>query len=380
MSRFLFVVPPLPDRAPPARAVADELERRGHVVAWTGLDERPAGDGPHPATTPPPGGLRSPTGVLVLWDDFLLPLARDMLPVVHEATTRFAPDALVVDDQALAGAAVALRVGLPWATLVPNSAGLADPLWDLPAIARLVRCRTTHLLRDAGLDGSTAAMIDPRRSPHLVIAFSTEALAGPVDDPAGRYQFVGPHRAPTRADDDVAFDWDRLRDDRPLVIVTLESPPPRSDHLHRVAAEALATLATTLDVQGVVVGPADLSVDPSPDLVVAPRVPLRALLRRAAAVVCDAGPTTVGEALAHGVPLVVAPMIGEQPLLAEQVVQAGGAVPANASPVDVPGLAQAIRTALGDDRVRKSAEGLRDSFLDAAGPTAAADRLEGLVS
>lgn len=379
MSRFLFVVPPLADRAGPARSVAHELERRGHDVAWTGLDDR-FPDGVPDSSVPPLGGLRSPAGVLVLWDDYLLPLARDMLPVVRSAASRFAPDLLVVDDHALAGAAVGLLAGLPWATLVPTSAGLTDPLWDLPALARLVRCRTRHFLRDAGVDDSTAAMIDPRRSPHLVIAFSTEALAGPVDDPAGRHAFVGPLLSP--APDDVPFDRDRLRlrDDRPLVVVTMATPLPRSGHIYRVATEALADL----DVQGVVLGPVDVLGDVlgalPPDVVVAPEASLRSLVRHASAVVCDAGHATVCKALAHGVPLVVAPMTADQPLLAEQVVHAGAAVPVNATHSDATRVADAIRAILTDRQIHDHARTIADSFHHPAGPPAAATRLESLLS
>ncbi len=384
MSRFLFVVPPLADRAGPARSVAHELERRGHEVAWTGLDDRFPDGVPH-SSTPPLAGLRSPAGVLELWDDHLLPLARDMLPAVRSATDRFAPDLLVVDDHALAGAVVGLLAGLPWATLVPTSAGLTDPLWDLPAIARLVRGRTRHLLRDAGVDDSTAAMIDPRRSPHLVVAFSTEALAGPVDDPAGRHTFVGPLLGPVSParDDDVPLARDGLPDDRPLVVVIMETPLPRSGHIYRVAIDALADL----DAQGVVVGPADQPADQlgdllgdlPPDVVVAPGAPLRSLTRHAAVLVCDAGHTAVCEALARGVPLVVAPMTADQPLLAEQVVHAGAAVPVNATHSDAAGVADAIRTTLTDRRIHESARGIRDSFRHAAGPPAAATRLESLL-
>jgi len=364
VSRFLFVVPSLAERARPTASVGRELARRGHEVAWTGAT----------VAAPPLGGLRSPAGLLMLWDDFLLPLARDMLPTVRAVADGFRPDALVVDHQALAGAAVGHLSGRPWATVVPTSAGLADPLWDLPEIARGIRRRTRRFLGDAGLDDIAAARLDPQRSPHLVVAFSTEELAGPVDDPSGRHAFVGPS-LDARVDD-VPFNWARLDGDRPLVVVAIETPPwRRGARIYPVAAEALGSL----DVQGVIVGPPDLVADPPPNVAVVPRAPLRALVRRAAAVVCDGGHATVCEALAHGVPLVVAPLLADQPLVADQVVRAGAAVPVTADRVSASDLRWAVRTALTDARLRRHAQRLGDSFTHAGGSSAAADRLEALL-
>ena len=364
MSRYLFVNTPHARPTGPTAAILRELALRGHEVATVTTGEGAA---------PPLGGLRSPAGLLVLWDDYLLPLARDMLAAVHTVADGFRPDALVVDHQALAGVAVAHLTGLPWATVVPTSAGLADPLWDLPQIARGIRRRTRRFLRDAGLDDIAAARLDPQSSPHLVVACTTEELTGPVDDPAGRYRFVGP--CLTTPADDVPFNWARLAGDRPLVVVSPETPPWRHDtRLYPVAAEALAGL----DVEAVIVGPPDLVAHPPPNVVVVPRAPLRALARRAAVVVCDAGHDTVCAALTSGVPLVVAPMIAEQPLVAEQVVRSGAAVRVAAGQVTAAQLGRAIHTVLTDTRIRHGAERVRDSFTRAGGPATATVHLETL--
>lgn len=384
MSRFLFVVPPLLERARPTVCVARELSMRGHEVAWTGphelvgpmalvgADRRSKLHGWGTTAAWPVGGLRSPAGLMLLWDDFLLPLAHEMLPEVRSAVEEFEPDALVVDQQALAGAAVGHLYGLPWATIVPSSAGLADPFSDLPEIARRVRHHIHTFMLDAGLDDVAAASMDPQSSPHLVIVFSTEALTGPVGAPSGRHAFVGPFLT---TPDDVPFNWGWLDPDRPLVLVSQEVPPRRHGaRLYQVAAEALASR----DVQAVVVAPPDLVPGPSANVTVVPRAPLRPLARRAAAVVCDGGHGTVCEALVNGVPLVVAPMIGEQPLVAEQVVRAGCALRV-AGKVDARQLGWAVDAVLTDAEVQAVARRVRDSFASAGGSFAAADRLEALV-
>jgi MGT family glycosyltransferase len=397
MSRFLFVVPPVAARVRPAVTVARELAARGHDVAWTthhdllpagalvvpsGPGDGSAGDDVRAlvdaAAARATRGRPGPAGFIELWDDLLLPLARTMLPTVHAAVDGYRPDALVVDQHALAGAAVAQLHGLPWATLVPSSAGLADPLADLPAIARQIRRRSRRFLGDAGLDDVTAARIDPQASPHLVAAFTTEALAGPVDDPTGRYAFVGPCLDPGLAGRPplTPFDWGRLDHVHPLVVVTVEAAHwQRGAHLCALAAQALASLP----VQAAVVGPPDLVPRPPDRMVVVPRAPLRALVRRAAAVVCDGGQATVDEALAHGVPLVVAPLVGDQPTVARQVVQAGAGVALGPDQLDAARLARAVTTVLTDRGIQRNTRRLHDSFARTGGAIAAGDRLEALL-
>jgi UDP:flavonoid glycosyltransferase YjiC (YdhE family) len=393
MSRFLFVVPPVAERAWPARIVGRVLSDRGHDVVWVG-HPRMAPDGAVVVGPIGParahllaalaagadratGGQGSPVGSIVQWDDFLLPLARSMLPAVHAAIDAFAPDALVVDQQALAGAAAGYLHSLPWATIVPTSAGLADRLGDLPDIARRMRRRSRRFLREAGLDDIAAARLDPQASPHLVLAFSTEALAGPVDGASGRCALVGPCLA--GLPDDMPFNWGWLDPARRLVVLALETPRwRRGARLYRVAAEALSSLAPE-GVQGVIVGPPDLLVRPPANVLVVPSAPLRALVRRAGALVCDAGHRLVCEALVHGVPLVVAPMTGDQPTVAAQVVRAAAAVRVAPAQVDGAGLGRAVVAALDDRRIARGVERVRDSFAAAEGTATAADRLEALV-
>lgn len=390
MGRFLFVVPPLGERVRPVAAVARELAARGHEAVWTGHRDVLEGVLPPGATVLPSGGglgemlaasaagsvagLRSPAGLMVLWDDFLLPLARNMLPGVRAAVAAFGPDVLVVDQHALAGAAVAQVAGLPWVTSVPTSAGLLDPLGDLPQIAQRVRRLARPLLVEAGLDDVSAARFNLRGSPYLVVAFSTEALAGPVEAAPGPCVFVGPCLA--RRVDETPFEWDRLDGRRPLVLVSRE--PRRwgpGVGLYAAADRALSSL----DVQGVIVRPGEVVREASPGVLVVPRAPWRALMRRAAVVICDGDHTVVCEALAHGVPLVVVPMAGDQPLLADQVERAGCGVRVPGPRIDAARLRRAIETGLTSRDLRLGAERVRDSFAAAGGSVAAVDHLERLL-
>jgi UDP:flavonoid glycosyltransferase YjiC (YdhE family) len=112
---------------------------------------------------------------------------------------------------------------------------------------------------------------------------------------------------------------------------------------------------------------------------VLPEASLPALVRRATAVVCDGGHRTVCEALAGGVPLVVVPMTGDQPIVADQVARARAGVRVSARSVDAARLRMAVERLLTDTRIRHGAERIRDSFAAAPGPAAAMPRLEALA-
>jgi hypothetical protein len=361
MGRFLFVVPPVAERIRPTVVVGRELAARGHDVAWTGHRDLPD-DVPVSGV----GSMRSPTELMLLWNELLLPLARTMLPVVRAEVDDFRPDVVVADQQALAGAAVAHLAGLPWATTVPTSAGLADPLWDLPKVKQRIRRRTRCFLREAGLDDLAAARIDPQASPHLTIAFTAQALAGSRCDWSGRrgLVFVGPGLCPhLDLGLDLALARDRPDPCRPLVVVALETPHAYgAAQLRRAATDALSSMAVRT------------AIVEHPDVVTP------ALARHAAAVVCDGGHSTVCAALADAVPLVVVPLTGDQPLVADQVARAAAGVHVPARSADPARLRRAVATALTDERIRHGVHHARDSLATAPGPPAAADRLEALLA
>src|SRR6266851_7708592 len=134
VSRFLFVVPPLAGHVYPAAGLGQALAGRGHEMAWVCAESfiRPL-VGPdatvyrtgtrlyRPLTDSGLAGLRS------LWDEFIVPFARFTLPAVERAAQAYRPDVMVVDQHALAGAIVAHRHGLRWASLAPGALELTRP-------------------------------------------------------------------------------------------------------------------------------------------------------------------------------------------------------------------------------------------------------------
>jgi MGT family glycosyltransferase len=382
--RALFVVPPLTGHVNPAVSVARALEARGHEVAWVAHPTKvrpllPAGARVFALSEEfPPAfvasmtdraqAVRGPAALKFLWEDFLVPLARTMRPGIEAAVDEFRPSVLCVDQQAVAGGLVARRRGLPWATLATTSAGVVDPLAALPAVQGWYRALVAGLERDAGLLPSAAAEL----SPHLVIVFTTAALVGPIERFPAHYRFVGPsiHDRPEQAE----FPWAQLGA-RPRVLVSMGTVNAfASGRFYTVALAALAG-----QPQVICAAPPELVGDAPPNAIVRRYVPQLALLPHVDAVVCHGGHNTVCEALASGVPLVVAPIRDDQPIVAEQVVAAGAGLRVKFGRVQAPELGATVARVLAEPAFRAAAQRVRASFAAAGGAPAAATSIEGLV-
>jgi len=402
LSRFLFVVPPLTGHHHPTAAVGAELRLRGHDVAWVGSPEflrarLPAGAAVLPAGEPQlyrqldaqwstRGGARGAEALKLLWEDFLVPLAEGTLAGVAAAVDAFRPDVVVADQQALAGALVARHRGLAWATSASTSAELVSPVPRLPLVeawlqgclARL-RARAAELLGggpagDGSAGGGPAE--DERCSPHRVVHFTTPALIGPIEALPAQHVFVGP--AMGGRPDSAPFPWARLREGDRRVLVSMGTV--NTVTVGRFLQVAIAALGAGVErVQAVVVVPPGVRLEVPAGVIAVPHVPQLRLLPHLDAVVCHAGQNTVTEALAHGLPLVVAPIRHDQPINAQQVVAAGAGVRvpyARARPDDV---RAAVRAVLDDPAHRASARRVQGSFAAAGGAPAAADHLEKLA-
>jgi MGT family glycosyltransferase len=371
-------------------AVGRELANRGHEVAWVGHEEIVGRLLPPDAWLIPvaPGGvdiaeiqarsrgLRGAAAFQFLWQEFLIPLATAMAPGVDAAVDGFKPDALVVDQQALAGALVARQRGLPWATSATTSAELTDPFALMPKLGEWARRCLHDLQLDFGVPPAEATRGDLRFSPHLVLAFTTEALVGTVENFPPHYAFVGPSIGARAATAD--FPWGWIEHDRQLVLVSLGTVSrDAGDRFFHTVVEAVTPLADRL--QAVLVAPPEIFDALPPHVLVTEFLPQLDLLAHTDAVVSHAGHNTVCEALAHGVPLVVAPIRDDQPIVAQQVADAGAGIRVRYGRVGAEELRRALIAVLDDPEYRRAARRAGSSFAAAGGAAAAADRLEKLA-
>jgi MGT family glycosyltransferase len=381
MSRFLFVTLPLPGHANPIAAVAAALTARGHEVMWAGSESvlRPV-LGADAAIHPIP--LRAHRGqaeqglaaAKTRWEGYIVPHAKSTLPGIEAAIAEFRPDALAVDQHAVAGALAAHRHALPWASLAPTTMELGRPYRaGLPKVEAWIGELMAAMWTRAGLPGRPPH--DLRFSPHLLIAFTGAALVGDPGAPT-RTELVGPALAARPPDPD--FPFDRLEPGRRLVLVTmgtLSMDIARSFYDRMI--EALRPLGER--VQAIVVAPDGTIPDPPAHVLVRSRVPVLELMPRLDAVVGHGGLNTVCEALVHGVPLVIAPIKGDQPINADQVAAAGAGLRVSFARARPHQLRDALTAVLDDPSYRAAAEHAGASLRAAGGADTAAGHLEDLA-
>ncbi|MCK9893299.1 glycosyltransferase [Frankia sp. AgB32] len=395
MSRVLFVVPPLTGHVNPAVGVAGELAARGHQVAVAGhasvigplvppglrlfaLPEN-ATEAERVAIVERSKGLRGPASLKFLWEEFLLPLGTASLPAIDGVVDEFRPDVLVADQQAIGAAVVARRRGLRWVTLATTSAELDDPYGVLAGLGQWVADLLRGFQVAHGVPAAAAAHGDLRFSDDLVIVFSVRELLGDASTASPSTVFVGSAVGGQRAAS-APFPWEWFDADRRAVLVSLGTVTREAGgRFLRAAAEGLLSLRD--QVQAVVVAPPGLvdDLDAPDDLLVAPFVPQVELMPRLSAVVCHGGNNTVCESLAHGLPLVVAPVRDDQPIIGEQVVRSGAGLRIKFGRTGPAGVAAAVSTVLDDPGYREAAGRLQDAFARAGGVAAAAEHVEKLI-
>lgn len=381
MSRFVIVCLPLPGHVNPIAAVARELTLRGHEVAWAGSESflRPV-IGEDATIFPIPlrahRGQRD-RGMLATksrWEGYIVPHARVTRKGIEAAVESFRPDVIAVDQHAIAGAVVAHKCGLRWASLAPTAMELTRPLAALPKVEAWIGERMAEIWTAAGMPGEPPH--DLRFSPHLLIAFTGQALVGSAAVPHNA-KLVGPALAPRPQDP--AFDWDWLDPQRQQVLISVGTlsmdVSDDFDYFDRMV-DALRPLADRL--QAIVVATDAAIPSPPEHLLVRPRVPMLELLPKVSAVVSHGGLNTVCEALSFGVPLIVTPIKGDQAINASQVADAGAGLRISFDRASAAELRSALLTVLDDPAYRKSAQQVGESLAAAGGATAAAVHLEQL--
>jgi len=309
-----------------------------------------------------------------LWTDYLIPLNKFILELADAAIADYQPDVALIDQYAVAAALAAHRHGVRWAGLCTGAMELTPPSSALPGHQEWVREQLARVWAKAGLPVDPE--LDLRFSPYLMLALTSSALVGTTPLPP-QCRLVGPILG--ERPDDVGFPWQDWRDDARHVLVTVGT---LSDHM---AEEFYPRMAAALDrmaetVQPVFVAPPGVVPDPAGRLLIVERAPMLALLPRLDAVVCHGGMGTVTEALAHGVPLVIAPIRHDQPVVARQVAEAGAGIAMSFSSATEAELAAAVSAVLDQPDYRAGARRIADSFSAAGGAAAAVAELAALAA
>jgi zeaxanthin glucosyltransferase len=379
MSRFLFLSLPMAGHVNPMAAVAAVLTARGHDVLWAGSESflRPLlGEGAavHPIPLRAGRGTadRGLEATRSRWEGYILPQAKSTRKGLDAAVAAFAPDLLVVDQHAIAGAIAAHEHGLRWVSVAPTTMELARPFRrTLPRLEHWIEGRLAAAWTAAGRPGSPPH--DLRFSPHGVIAFTAGALAGDPADLPSNVELVGPALAGRVPDPDFPHDW--LDEGRAHVLVTMGTlGMDVAKGFYQRIADALEPLGERL--QAIVVAPDGTLAETPAHVLVRRRVPVLDLLPRVQAVVAHGGLNTLSEALVHGVPLVIAPIKGDQALNATAVQSVGAGLRVSFDHIRPPDLRAALLRLLDEPGFAAAARAEGDRLLAGGGAQRAADILE----
>jgi UDP:flavonoid glycosyltransferase YjiC (YdhE family) len=360
-------------------AIGQALAEAGHEVAWCGpeSDLRPL---LRPEARIFPTGKRSyrqiyqqgQAAVRELWDEYVLPLNRFIARKVDQAVLDYQPDVVLADQYALAGGLAAEKHGVRWATLAAGVLELTPPITD-PGLRDWVRSRVREVTQAAGLPARED--LDPLFSPQLVIATTTRALTGMAVPE--QWALIGAALGNRRTDPDFRWDWWDAEQRHVLLTAGTLSEHLMRDFLGRVLA-AVGPMEGR--VQLVVNATPQAVPEPPANVLVAPRVPMLELMPRLDAVICNSGQSTVNEALAAGVPLVVAPIRLGELATAEQVTRAGTGITVSVSDATVAELAAAVTAVLEQPGYRARARQMAREYASAGGTKTAVQRLVALAS
>lgn len=416
MSRFLISTVPATGHVHPALPVASALVARGHDVLWhtgpeyaetverTGARFVPARHAPGfmdllPESDPAARGAAA--GVSAL-RKLLVDRLPGQLADYEEIVNEWEADAVLVDLCSLGGAALHERRGVPWATLGISPLTMMSP--DTPPFGSgqappggpfgRGRNRMVHALAGFVMRGATVAyarqraavgllplprgvtLFDHMVSPMLHLQAATPRIEYPRRPWPPNVHFVGPLLPVLPTDADLPAWWGELDGARAVVHVTQGTVATDPATLTRPAIEGLA------DFDGIVVvtTPDPSALRPVPaNTRVAGFLPHSVLLPRVRAMVTNGGYNGVKMALAHGIPLVLAPWGNDQPDVAARVAWAGAGVNLRVRTPSPATIADAVRAVLTEETYRLAATRVRAEFREYVGGERAATLLERLA-
>ena len=281
---------------------------------------------------------------------------------LHAAVREFCPEVIACDPMVYAAPIVAHEAGLPWVALSSSLNPVLPAGFDseLLTTVRALSVDRDRLFAAHGMVERFASC--DCLSPHASGVFATQSLTGVP--PAG-ITLLGASRVAPRGDEREAAVL--ALDDRPLVYVSLGS----QNWYQPTLLARIFELLGGEDVQ-VVAAVGGLRMDAPANVKLVPYADQRALLRLATLFITHAGANSVLEGLDAGVPLLMAPLVNDQPHNAWFVERAGAGRTCDF-------LSGTLRALLGAGPERTVAQRIGDEMRASDGSLAAARMIIGVA-
>jgi len=386
MARLLFVVPPLAGHVNPTVGVAKALMDAGHAVAWVGVaskiktllaadaqlipvDESQIAQLSENWYTKSQSvfGLES---FKFFYEDFLVPLGHAMVDSVDRAVQDFKPDLIICDQQALAGWVVARKRNIRWVTSATTPAAVFNPLEQFPKVKEWMEDQLGKFQDHYQLERRQR----PDLSEELVVIFTISKLVGEQKEMPERFRFVGPSlRQELRQE---SFPWEKLNTTQKKIYVSLGTVnATRSAKFYEKVKEAF----TGKDLQIIMSAPPEMLGETADNFIVQKSVPQLELLKKMDAVIFHGGQNTFIESLNNGLPVVVAPIKDDQPVIAEQVVRCGVGIRIHFDRVKSADIYEATRKVLIESQFVKNAKEVQALLAKSGGAAQAANLIMKLL-
>lgn len=388
MANILVIVPPLTGHINPTIAVGQELLDRGHTVSWIGYKESLNNALlPHMHAHYLTEGLtlewlrglhegRSKRGIAAfqfLWEDVFIPLAQQSFHEVYSLLTKLQPDLCIIDQQMLSGSLAARKLSLPWITSATTSATVVKALDQLPKIKEWLR-QHLHTLQ---LQFDVSPIDEPDLSPRGVCIFSSRQLTqgiNPTLNFPDYFHFVGPALSIKR--NPISFPWHRLNPTMTKIFISLGTVnADRGARFYNVVLDAFREE----EYQVIISAPLHFFPDPPSHFIVCERVPQLELLKQIDLVICHGGHNTTCETLAEGIPLLIAPIKDDQPIIAEQVVACGAGLRLKFGRVKAKVLRDKTQQILQTPSFKEAARHIQLEFSEVDGSVKAANLIDSIL-
>jgi UDP:flavonoid glycosyltransferase YjiC (YdhE family) len=419
MPRFLFCTYGASGHIHPMIPTAQALLARGHEVGfltssayreslehlgfryfepafWTA--NLSAASVPAPSRNP----IRNVRGVLKFADDFSFPQGERQIRDLERVRAAWPFDVLVNNDMVLGAAPFAERTGCVWAThgafLSCPLPGPGIPAWGmglpLPhgplarlrnAVAGLV-CRGVFGLlakrwekfRAAqGLPPKHVTLAEHVLSPYLYIIPSVARFDYSREDLPPQVHYVGPC---LWAEPSTVEDWvPDFPHDYPIVYCTAGTVADSLAFIKTFIAAVDGKQVNLFATLGKQHSPAALGALPE-NVKVTQYMPQKLVLRHVDAVICNGGSGATMAAVLAGKPMVIIPMISDQPENARRWERLGVAKTLKLGDLNVVSAWSLIRAVISDPQLRARAEELGRAFARVDGPAQGASLLEALAN